>query len=80
VRAYRGRKRLKLGFTHEAIRHWIASGRFAQQARDRLRDQAHTAAGLTGLRFTDEQIGFEQKYVERTLRVVARRLRSAATG
>ncbi len=31
----------------------------AQQARDRLRDQAHTAAGLTPLRFTHAQIRYE---------------------
>ena len=31
----------------------------AQQARDRLRDQSHTAAGLTPLRFTHAQIRFE---------------------
>jgi very-short-patch-repair endonuclease len=46
----------------------------AEQARDRLRDQAHAAAGLTPLRFTDEQIEYEQKYVMQTLSAVARRL------
>ena len=45
----------------------------AQQARDRLRDQAHTVAGLTPLRHTRAQIRFEPGYVEATLgRVVAR--------
>jgi very-short-patch-repair endonuclease len=46
----------------------------AQQARDRRRDQAHTAAGLTPLRFTDEQIDYEQPHVVRVLRATARRL------
>lgn len=45
----------------------------AQQTKDRLRDQQHTAAGLTPLRFTHEQIRYEPAYVEATLkRVVAR--------
>jgi very-short-patch-repair endonuclease len=47
----------------------------AQQARDRLRDQAHLAAGTTPLRFTHGQIRFEPEHVERTLDLVARRLR-----
>jgi very-short-patch-repair endonuclease len=46
----------------------------AQQARDRLRDQAHTAAGLTPLRFTRAQVRFEPGYVGDTLAAVARRL------
>jgi very-short-patch-repair endonuclease len=46
----------------------------AQQARDRLRDQAHTAAGLTALRFTHEQVRFEAPHVTRTLKAVATRL------
>ena len=49
----------------------------AQQARDRLRDQAHTAAGLTCLRFTHAQIRYEPGSVERTLSSVARRLAPA---
>jgi very-short-patch-repair endonuclease len=49
----------------------------AQQARDRIRDQAHTAAGLTPLRFTRAQVRFEPQYVEATLVAVARRLRAA---
>jgi hypothetical protein len=39
----------------------------AEQARDRLRDQAHTAAGLTQLRFTHEQVRYEPEYVVRIL-------------
>lgn len=46
----------------------------AQQARDRLRDQAHTAAGLTPLHFTHAQIRYETEYVRSTLRTVMRRL------
>jgi very-short-patch-repair endonuclease len=47
----------------------------AQQARDRLRDQAHLAAGTTPLRFTHAQVWFEPEHVERTLDRVVRRLR-----
>ena len=46
----------------------------AQQARDRLRDQVHTAAGLTTLRFTHAQIYYEAAHVEGVLRRVHRRL------
>jgi very-short-patch-repair endonuclease len=46
----------------------------AEQARDRLRDQAHTAAGLTPLRFTHEQVRHEPKHVLEILRATARRL------
>lgn len=46
----------------------------AQQARDRLRDQAHTVAGLTALRFTRAQVRFEPDHVQATLAAVARRL------
>ena len=49
----------------------------AQQARDRLRDQAHAAAGLTPLRFTHAQIRYEPGYVCETLRAVAARLTRA---
>ena len=47
----------------------------AQQARDRIRDQTHSAAGLTPLRFTHAQVRFEAEYVEATVAKVARRLR-----
>lgn len=43
----------------------------AEQARDRLRDQAHTAAGLTQLRFTHEQVRYEPDYVVRILAATA---------
>jgi very-short-patch-repair endonuclease len=46
----------------------------AQQARDRVRDQAHAAAGLTPLRFTRAQVRFEPRHVEATLGAVAGRL------
>ena len=49
----------------------------AQQARDRVRDQTHAAAGLTPLRFSHAQVRFEPGHVETTLAAVARRLRSA---
>jgi len=46
----------------------------AEQARDRLRDQAHTAAGLVPLRFTHEQVRYEPGYVRSILAQTARRL------
>ena len=48
----------------------------AQQARDRLRDQARAAAGLTPLRFTHAQVMFEPAHVAKTLSAVATRLRA----
>jgi very-short-patch-repair endonuclease len=48
----------------------------AQQARDRLRDQTHLAAGLTPLRFTHAQVKFERERVAATLAKVAGRLGS----
>ena len=48
----------------------------AQQARDRLRDQAHAAAGMTPLRFTRAQVRFDPDRVEATLAAVARRITS----
>jgi very-short-patch-repair endonuclease len=45
----------------------------AEQARDRLRDQAHTAAGLAQLRFTHEQVRYEPEYVVRILAQTASR-------
>ncbi len=53
----------------------------AEQARDRLRDQAHTAAGLTPLRFTHEQVRYEPEHVlavlEATARMLAERTQAA---
>ena len=45
-----------------------------QQARDRIRDQVHTSAGLTSLRFTHRQVAREPEHVERVLRATAERL------
>ncbi len=47
----------------------------AQQAKDRLRDQTHTSAGFTCLRFTHAQVRFEQSHVRDTLAAVVKRLR-----
>jgi len=46
----------------------------AQQTRDRLRDQAHAAAGFTHLRFTHEQVRYEPEHVGAVLGDVARHL------
>jgi hypothetical protein len=48
----------------------------AEQARDRVRDQSHTAAGLTTLRFTDWQVRCEGAYVRRILAEAALRCRT----
>jgi very-short-patch-repair endonuclease len=48
----------------------------AQQARDRLRDQVHAAAGLTPLRFTHGQVRYEASHVGATLTAIAGRLRA----
>jgi len=47
----------------------------AQQTIDRLRDQAHIAAGLVPLRFTHAQIRYQPRHVQQTLAAVAARLR-----
>jgi very-short-patch-repair endonuclease len=49
----------------------------AQQARDKVRDQEHLAAGLTPVRFTHEQVRYEPKWVRSTLAAVAARLAGA---
>jgi very-short-patch-repair endonuclease/predicted transcriptional regulator of viral defense system len=51
-----------------------------EQARDRLRDQAHTAAGLAALRFTHRQVRHDPRHVERILRATASRLGAGAPG
>jgi very-short-patch-repair endonuclease len=48
----------------------------AEQAEDRLRDQTHTAAGLTCLRFTRAQVKFDPSHVQAVLTAVASRLYS----
>ena len=45
----------------------------AQQTRDRERDQAHTAAGLTVIRFTADQLRRQQAHVRATLIAVTSR-------
>jgi very-short-patch-repair endonuclease len=52
----------------------------SQQTRDRQRDQAHTLAGLTPLRFTHAQIAFEPRPVVAFLRSVAERQRLLLLG
>lgn len=48
----------------------------AEQARDRLRDQAHTAAGLVQIRFTHEQVRYEPEHVLSVLRATAAQIAS----
>jgi very-short-patch-repair endonuclease len=43
----------------------------AEQARDRVKDQIHLAAGLIPLRFTRAQVRYEPAFVEKILRDVA---------
>jgi very-short-patch-repair endonuclease len=50
----------------------------ASQSRDRRRDQAHAAAGLTPLRFTHDQVQHEPDRVRATLEAVIRRLSESA--
>ena len=50
----------------------------SEQARDRLRDQVHTAAGMTNLRFTHEQVRYEPEHVRAILATTAARLMAAA--
>jgi very-short-patch-repair endonuclease len=45
-----------------------------QQAKDRIRDQVHMAAGLTPVRFTRAQVKYERAHVRATLEAVARHL------
>lgn len=45
------------------------------QARDRLRDQTHTAAGLTPLRFTHRQVKYEPHRVKEVLRQTVQGIR-----
>lgn len=45
------------------------------QTRDHFRDQTHTAAGLTALRFSHRQVKYERQHVERVLRRTHRNLK-----
>jgi very-short-patch-repair endonuclease len=53
----------------------------AAQSRDRVRDQAHTASGLTQLRFTHFQVKYQASYVQtrlvQTVQHLRRRLQAA---
>lgn len=66
---------LRLVVETDSLRHHRTP---AQQSRDHERDQAHSAAGYTGLRFTHEQVRYEPGRVLATLRPVARRLLAGA--
>lgn len=50
----------------------------SSQTRDHVRDQAHTAAGLTALRFTHWQVKHEAGHVRTVLEKTARHLRNVA--
>jgi very-short-patch-repair endonuclease len=47
----------------------------SKQTTDRRRDQAHTVAGLTPLRFTHAQVRYEPRHVKNMLAKVAANLR-----
>lgn len=64
-------RELRLVVETDSLRHHRTP---AQQTRDHLRDQAHTAAGFTSLRFTHEQVRYEPEHVRAVLGDVARRL------
>jgi very-short-patch-repair endonuclease len=66
---------LRLVVETDSLRHHRTP---AQQSRDHERDQAHTAADCTCLRFSHEQIRYEPEHVLATLRPVARRLLAGA--
>jgi very-short-patch-repair endonuclease len=48
----------------------------AAQSRDARRDQAHTASGLTPLRFSHHQVKYEPAHVKRILTDTAAHLRA----
>lgn len=52
----------------------------AQQSRDHLRDQVHTAAGFTSLRFTHDQVRYEPEHVRAVLGDVARHIGAVEGG
>lgn len=58
-------------------RHHRTSG---EQATDHRRDQTHTKAGLTTLRFAEKQVRHEPRQVKATLSAVMRRLHLAQDG
>ena len=66
--------RLGLVVETDSLRHHRSA---ARQARDLLRDQAHTASGLTPLRFNHRQVNYEPAHVRTVLAATARRLGGA---
>jgi very-short-patch-repair endonuclease len=52
----------------------------SQQAKDKIRDQAHAASGLVALRFTHSQIRFEASRTVNTLRSVTKQCRLRIVG
>ncbi len=53
---------------------WVHHRTAGEQATDHRRDQAHTKAGLTTLRFAEKQVRYEPRQVKATLSAVIRRL------
>ncbi|HEX3174348.1 MAG TPA: DUF559 domain-containing protein [Solirubrobacterales bacterium] len=66
-----------LGLVVESDR-WRYHRTPSQQARDQRRDQGHVVAGLTTLRFSEEQIRHEPERVKATLVAVVERIGGAA--
>lgn len=66
--------RIRLVAEADGWRHHRTPG---EQATDHRRDQAHTAAGLTPLRFAESQIRYAPEEVTRRLTAVAKRLAGA---
>lgn len=59
---------------------WVHHRTPGEQVTDRRRDQAHTKAGLTTLRFAEKQVRHEPRQVRATLRAVMHRLLLAQDG
>lgn len=59
---------------------WVHHRTSGEQATDHRRDQAHTKAGLTTLRFAEKQVRYEPRQVKATLSAVMRRLLLAQDG
>jgi very-short-patch-repair endonuclease len=59
---------------------WAHHRTAGEQATDHRRDQTHTKAGLTTLRFAEKQVRYEPQQVNATLSAVMRRLHLAQDG
>jgi very-short-patch-repair endonuclease len=59
---------------------WVHHRTPGEQATDRRRDQAHTKAGSTTLRFAEKQVRYEPRQVKATLSEVMRHLLLAQDG